>query len=301
MIRTAADRQPGRDRPTDHSTRLPRARHRNDCRLFGCRRRHAPHVSHADRARRHRSLRPRPRAISISRAMSTRLAPAAPTPSILATGSCRRTPAFARDMPDAGLMFVGPPADVIARMGSKIGCARASCSAPACRSFPARRRSDQSDADIRARDRTHRPARADQSLGRRRRQGHARRPQPQADIDEAIQAARREAIGRVRRRARSTSSDCVDAPRHVEVQIFGDHHGSVIHLFERDCSTQRRHQKVIEESPSPDDHARRCANVSLPAAIGRRHGRRLSKRRHDRISRRLSPRRQAKRRSIFSR
>src|SRR6202043_2611455 len=70
------------------------------------------------------------------------------------------------------------------------------------------------------------------------------------EIADAVQGARREAT--------SAFGDgtlyverLIERPRHVEVQILADRHGRIVHLFERECSVQRRHQKVIEESPSP--------------------------------------------------
>jgi len=77
-----------------------------------------------------------------------------------------------------------------------------------------------------------------------------RRVDEAGQFDEALQSAKREA-------ASSFGDDRVliekyiTSPRHIEVQVFGDSHGNVVHLFERDCSLQRRHQKVIEEAPAP--------------------------------------------------
>src|SRR5690606_37708841 len=77
-----------------------------------------------------------------------------------------------------------------------------------------------------------------------------RRVEKAIDFDDALAAASREAEsafgdGRV------LIEKWVDRPRHIEVQIFADNHGNIVHLFERDCSAQRRHQKVVEESPAP--------------------------------------------------
>jgi 3-methylcrotonyl-CoA carboxylase alpha subunit len=79
------------------------------------------------------------------------------------------------------------------------------------------------------------------------------------DFADALDSCRREA-------ASSFGNDVVllekwiESPRHIEVQVFGDSHGQVVHLFERDCSLQRRHQKVIEEAPAPGmDEATRAA------------------------------------------
>jgi 3-methylcrotonyl-CoA carboxylase alpha subunit len=71
-----------------------------------------------------------------------------------------------------------------------------------------------------------------------------------AEFDEALASAQREAKNAFGD-ARVLIEKYVTAPRHVEIQVFGDSHGNVVHLFERDCSAQRRHQKVIEEAPAP--------------------------------------------------
>jgi acetyl/propionyl-CoA carboxylase alpha subunit len=71
-----------------------------------------------------------------------------------------------------------------------------------------------------------------------------------ADLPDAIAAAAREAAGAFGDDTMLVEK-YVESGRHVEVQVFGDTHGEVVHLFERDCSTQRRHQKVLEEAPAP--------------------------------------------------
>ncbi|HTM23326.1 MAG TPA: biotin/lipoyl-containing protein, partial [Kofleriaceae bacterium] len=92
------------------------------------------------------------------------------------------------------------------------------------------------------------------------------------ELDDAIDGARREAL--------SSFGDAtllveryVDRPRHVEIQILGDAHGNLVHLFERECSIQRRHQKIIEESPSPALDAELRGRMGAAAvAVGRAVG-----------------------------
>ncbi len=146
---------------------------------------------------------------------------------------------FARTVHDAGLVFVGPPADAIEAMGSKIG-AKQVMRAAGVPVLPDN--TVESSAEIGL------PALVKASAGGG---GRGMRLVRTADeLDDAIAAAQREAA--------SAFGDgtvfverYVDGGRHVEIQVFADHHGNTVALFERDCTVQRRHQKIVEEAPSP--------------------------------------------------
>ena len=156
--------------------------------------------------------------------------------------------AFAEACADAGLVFIGPPAAVIARMGSKIA-ARRVAEAAGVPVVPGVTPADQTEAGVAAAARAiGLPVLLKASAGGGGKGMRAVREE----------AALAEAIGAARREAQAAFGDgalyverLVDRPRHVEGQVFADDHGSVLHLFERECSAQRRHQKVIEESPAP--------------------------------------------------
>ncbi len=155
---------------------------------------------------------------------------------------------FARACEAAGLVFVGPPADAIERMGSKIG-ARQLMLAAGVPVVPGETPADQSDeAFAKAAARVGFPALVKPSAGGG---GIGMKVVRSADeLAGALTAARREATAAFGDGTLYLER-LVERPRHVEIQVFADAHGHVVHLFERECSVQRRHQKTIEESPCP--------------------------------------------------
>ena len=111
----------------------------------------------------------------------------------------------------------------------------------------------------------------DQGLGRRRRQGPARRLRTTRECHEGFTSCRNEAKNAFGD-DRVFIEKFVEEPRHIEIQVLGDAHGNIVYLNERECSIQRRHQKVIEEAPSPflDDATRRAMGeqaVQLARAV----------------------------------
>jgi acetyl-CoA carboxylase biotin carboxylase subunit len=163
-------------------------------------------------------------------------------------GFLSENPAFARACQDAGIVFVGPPGDVIARMGSKIEARRLMQSADVP-IVPGETPHDQSDEGVRrAAERVGLPVLVKASAGGGGK--GMRRVRDPGALLEAIQAARREALAAFDDGTVYVER-LIEKPHHLEVQIMADQHGSIVHLFERECSVQRRHQKVLEETPSP--------------------------------------------------
>jgi acetyl/propionyl-CoA carboxylase alpha subunit len=155
--------------------------------------------------------------------------------------------AFAAACAGAGIAFIGPPAHIIEQLGSKIA-ARWLAQKAGVPIVQGETPADQSNDAIAGAARTVgfpvllKPSAGGGGIG-------MKDVRDERMLMPAIEQARREAI--------SAFGDgtlyverLVERPRHVEIQILADHHGNVVHLFERECSIQRRHQKIIEESPS---------------------------------------------------
>jgi acetyl-CoA/propionyl-CoA carboxylase biotin carboxyl carrier protein len=183
-------------------------------------------------------------------------------------GFLAENPDFARAVSNSGLAWVGPPPAAIAAMGDKAAARRRAAAArvPVLAGYDAER---QDDATL---------------LGEAARIGFPILVKPAAggggkgmhivrdatSLPDALAAARREA-------ARAFGDDrlilerLLDGPRHVEVQVLFDRHGHGVHLGERDCSAQRRHQKIVEESPAPAVDAElrdRMGSAALTVAAG---------------------------------
>ena len=186
---------------------------------------------------------------------------------IPATGFCRSGAAFATALAEAGIVFIGPGPEAIAAMGDKIASKRLAHEAGVT-TVPGYLDSI-ADPETAARDRPrHRLSGHAQGVGRRWREGHADRAR-RAELRDGWRGAASE--------ARASFGDdrifiekYIEGPRHIEIQVLGDTHGNIVHLGERECSIQRRHQKVIEEAPSPFiDPETRAAMGSQAVALAR--------------------------------
>ncbi|MCO8170606.1 acetyl/propionyl/methylcrotonyl-CoA carboxylase subunit alpha [Pseudomonas sp. 21LCFQ02] len=156
--------------------------------------------------------------------------------------------AFAKRLEDAGLVFLGPPASAIEAMGSK-SAAKALMEAAGVPLVPGYHGEDQDLETFRsAAQRIGYPVLLKATAGGG---GKGMKVvERETELAEALASARREAQSSFGD-ARMLVEKYLLQPRHVEIQVFADRHGHCLYLNERDCSIQRRHQKVVEEAPAP--------------------------------------------------
>jgi len=173
---------------------------------------------------------------------------------------------FAAACAEAGIIFVGPPSAAIEAMGLK-DAAKALAEKAGVPVVPGYHGSNQDPAFLKEKAYQIGYPVLIKAVAGGGGKG-MKRVDKHAEFEEALASARRE--------AKNAFSDdrvliekYVTSPRHVEIQVFGDSHGNVVHLFERDCSAQRRHQKVIEEAPAPgmpDDVRAAMGKAAVDAA-----------------------------------
>jgi 3-methylcrotonyl-CoA carboxylase alpha subunit len=163
-------------------------------------------------------------------------------------GFLSENPAFVEALEAAGLTFIGPPASAIRAMGLK-DAAKALMERAGVPVVPGYHGENQDPAYL-----ADRAAEIGYPVLIKARAGGGgkgmRRVDDPADFGAALESAGREAMASFGD-GRCLIEKYLAKPRHIEIQVFGDSLGSVVHLFERDCSLQRRHQKVIEEAPAP--------------------------------------------------
>ena len=158
---------------------------------------------------------------------------------------------FARACAEAGLIFVGPSPETIDAMGSKIAAREvmASAGVPVLPGISVDDLGDlPADLAARAAGEVGFPLLVKATYGGGGR--GMRIVRDGTELYDAVMGARREAASAFGNGS-VLLEHYLDSPRHIEVQVFGDSHGNVVHLFERECSIQRRYQKIIEEAPSP--------------------------------------------------
>jgi acetyl-CoA/propionyl-CoA carboxylase, biotin carboxylase, biotin carboxyl carrier protein len=174
--------------------------------------------------------------------------------------------AFARAVEDAGLVWIGPPAEPIEVMGSKVA-ARERMQAAGVPIIPGTTERVSTADEVRALgDELGWPIAIKASAGGG---GKGLKVVRSADeVERAFESARREGEAYFSDPAVYVERYLED-PRHVEVQVLADSHGNVIHLGERDCTIQRRHQKLVEETPSPavsEELRERIGQIAVDAA-----------------------------------
>src|SRR5256714_5900439 len=163
-------------------------------------------------------------------------------------GFLSENPDFAEACAEAGIVFIGPPAKAIRAMGSK-AAAKALMEGHGVPVVPGYHGEAQDAASLAAEaERIGYPVLIKASAGGG---GRGMRIVTRADeFARALVGAKREAAGAFGD-DRILLERYLERPRHIEVQVFGDTQGNIVHLWERDCSIQRRHQKIVEEAPAP--------------------------------------------------